>query len=179
MMSVSDNPGIRIEFTLLSMIRVIWKRRLIILILLVAGILTSALIMYRLPSTFFSEALILVDSEEIPERYLPSVDTDVKDRFAAITQELLSTTHLQSTIDSFGLYRNLKDTRTPQDIVEIMRRDISIKVNREAHDRPISFRVGYQGYDPNVVQKVATKLANFYVEQSGRDRSGRRSASRT
>jgi len=78
-----------------------------------------------LPSTYQSEALILVEEQKVPERYVtPNVTTNLQERLESLTQQILSRTRLQATIDRFHLYSVMKST----DSVEQMRNDIKIEL---------------------------------------------------
>src|SRR5215469_8671949 len=60
---------------------------------------------WLLPSTYKSEALILVEQQKVPEQYVvPNVTVSLQDRLQSMTQQILSRTRLQTTIDRFHLY---------------------------------------------------------------------------
>ena len=52
------------------------------------------------PSTYESEALILVEQQKVPDQYvIPNVTTNLQGRLQSISQQILSRARLQSTID--------------------------------------------------------------------------------
>src|SRR5579859_1097442 len=54
------------------------------------------------PSTYESEAVILVEQQKVPEQYVvPNVSVDLQDRLQSMSQQILSRTRLQATVDSF------------------------------------------------------------------------------
>ncbi len=171
-MSYAKPPIAKPEFSPLSLIRMLWKHGLLVLAVAIAGSAASFVIVHELPPIYRSEALILVDSQKIPERYVSStVSTEVKDRLASITQEILSTTRLQKIIDDFGLYRQERKRLVPEEIIDLMRKDISIEVEKgSTPDHPEAFRVGYQGRNPTLVTDVAGRLANLFIEENLRTR---------
>src|SRR5580700_2810636 len=58
-----------------------------------------------IPSTYKSEALILVEQQKVPEQYVvPNVTVSLQDRLQSMTQQILSRTRLQQTIDRSHLY---------------------------------------------------------------------------
>src|SRR5271154_3076368 len=60
---------------------------------------------WLLPTTYQSEALILVDQQKVPDKFVePNVNVDLQDRLQSITQQILSRTRLQEMIDRFHLY---------------------------------------------------------------------------
>ncbi len=160
------------EFSPLSIARMLWKKRWIVIGVWAVLIAVALVIVYKLPAVYMAEATVLVDSQKIPERYVSStVNTDVGDRLATINQQIMSTDRLQKIIDTFDLYREDKKSLTKEEIIELMRKDISVNVVKGwSGGRPGAFKVGYQGPVPTVVASVANQLANLYVEENMKTR---------
>src|SRR5580693_1171564 len=60
---------------------------------------------WLLPSTYQSEALILLEQQKVPDQFVaPNVSDSLQDRVRSISQQVLSRTRLQATIDRFHLY---------------------------------------------------------------------------
>jgi polysaccharide chain length determinant protein (PEP-CTERM system associated) len=155
------------EISPLSIIRMLWKRKLAICSIVLVALIVTAVTVYRLPAIYKAEALVLVDTQKIPDSYVTStVSTDVGDRLATISQEIMTTTRLLKIISTYNLYPEMH--RLPQEeIVEQMRRDITLKVEKGwTGGRPGGFRVGYEGRNPSLVAEVANQLANLYVEEN-------------
>ena len=166
-MSPTKPPASMPEFSPLSIVRMLWKHRMMVLVVAIVGSILSVIIVEQLPSVYRSEALILLDSQKIPERYVASTgETEVGDRLASISQEILSATRLQKIIDDFGLYRDLRKRLVQEEIIERMRKDITITLESGGgQSRPDAFRVGYQGRNPTLVTEVASRLANLFIEE--------------
>src|SRR5436309_10174868 len=99
------------EFTPLSIARTMWKRKVAILALWVAVSAVVIVVVMRMPTVYSSEALILVDSQKIPDKFVSStVSTDLQSRIASISQQILSTTRLKKIIEDFNLYRVERQT---------------------------------------------------------------------
>ena len=171
-MSATKTLASKPEFSPLSIVRMLWKHLWVVLLIAISGSAISFVIVHRLPAVYRSEALILVDSQKIPERYVSStVNTGVQDRLASISQEILSTTRLQKVIDNFGLYRDERKRLVQEEVIELMRKDITITLEKGwTGDRPGAFRVGYQGRNPTLVTEVASQLANLFIEENLRTR---------
>lgn len=152
----------------LSVVRMLWKRKISIVLIWASVSVVALAIVWRLPAIYKTEALILVDSQKIPEKYVSStVSTDLQDRLATINQQILSSTRLKKIIDDFGLYREERKAKYEEEILEMMRRDISVNlVKGWIGNRPGAFRVGYEGPDPGVVAQVANRIANLYIEEN-------------
>src|ERR1700736_1225170 len=81
-----------------------------------------------------SEALILVEQQKVPEQYVtPNVTVNLQDRLQSMTQQILSRTRLQSTINRFHLYEKHSSALfgQPADPIEQMRRDIAIELVKD------------------------------------------------
>ena len=171
-MIAQKSGALKPELTPLSLARMLWKGKLgAALIALGGGAITFAVVHY-LPAVYRSEALILVDSQRIPEKYVSSsVNSEVQDRLMTIRQQILSTTRLLKIIDSFGLYKEERKKLVQEEIIEKMQQDISIKIEKGwVRDRPGAFRVGYEGQNPALVTEVANQLANLFIEENLRAR---------
>lgn len=160
----STNPA----FLPLSIARMLWKRKIAIVIIWILLSGGTVLVVRTLPPVYKSEALILVDSQKIPEKFVAAtVSTDLQDRIATISQQILSTAQLKKIINDFDLYHAERSTEFEEEILDRMRKDISVKLERGwSENRPGAFRVGYQGPNPSVVAQVANRLANLYVEEN-------------
>src|SRR5580704_8874399 len=84
---------------------------------------------WLIPSTYRSGTLILVEQPSVPSKYVESnIDSDIQHQLDSITQQILSRTRLLRIIDSLGLYTEDRKHKTPDDLVEKMRRDIEIEL---------------------------------------------------
>ena len=157
-----------VQLAPLSIARTLWKQKLLILICWVTVSLIVGIVVYKLPTEYTAEALILVDAQKIPEKFVTStVSTDVQDRLATISQQILSSTRLKKIIDDFDLYHVEKKSAVQEEILEMMRKDISIKLERGwVGNRPGAFRIGYQGPDPAIVAQVANRITNLFIEEN-------------
>lgn len=156
----------------LSLLRAIYKHRLAVLLTFLLGSGLVAAIVYQLPAIYRSEALILVESQRIPEKFVAStVDVNLRDRINTISQQILSYRRLVEIIEKFNLYPAQRLRLPQEEVVEEMRKDIEIRVEQGwPQDRPGAFRVAYHGPRPGVVALVANQLANLFIEENLRAR---------
>jgi len=136
----------------------------------------------KLPKVYRSQTTILVEPQKVPSDFVkPTVTTDVNNRLQIISQEILSRTHLQRIIDEYGLYKNeskfdrflnillQKGSPTQEEIIDAMRKDITIETISDDQDRNHAlgaFKIYYQGYDPALVQQVTRELAALFIEEN-------------
>lgn len=127
---------------------------------------------WLLPTTYQSEALILVEQQKVPEQYVvPNVTVSLQDRLQNMTQQILSRTRLQKTIDSLHLYPPARGSGwffQPSDPVEQMRKDIKIELV-QAPGRPAeltAFKIYYSGDSPVRAQKVNSELTTLFIDEN-------------
>jgi len=127
---------------------------------------------WLVPSTYKSEALILVEQQKVPEQYvLPNVTVNLQDRLQSMTQQILSRTRLQSTIDRFHLYsvrHGLGGLAPTEDAIEQMRKDIRIElVDSNARPGQLSaFKIAYSSGSPQLAQRVNSELTSLFIEEN-------------
>jgi polysaccharide biosynthesis transport protein len=125
-----------------------------------------------LPTTYRSEALILVEQQKVPEQYVvPNVTVNLQDRLQSMTQQILSRTRLQTTIDRFGLYRKRGSPGVrldSSDAVEQMRKDIKIDLV-ESPEHPgelTAFKIEYSARSPELAQEVNSELTSLFINDN-------------
>jgi polysaccharide biosynthesis transport protein len=120
-----------------------------------------------IPSTYRSTTLILVEQPSIPEKYVVSnIDTDIQRQLDSITQQILSRTRLLRIIDSLGLYANERHRKTPDDLVEKMRKDIEIELSHGDDQKLSAFYINYINRDPKLAQAATSELANLFITEN-------------
>ena len=168
--SETDNSGHGISP--LSLIRMLWKRKLHILAAAVGLSAATVAVVMLWPATYRAETLILVDQQKIPEKFVSAtVNAELQDRLATLSQEILSQTRLQKIIQTLNLYEKERKTRTQEEILEMMAGDISVTAEKGwIQNRPGAFRVAYQGRNPATVAAVTNQLGNLFIEENLRSR---------
>jgi len=120
-----------------------------------------------LPPRYQSSTLILVEEPTMPKDYVtPNVNDDLQERMQSITQQILSRTRLLHIIDQYSLYSSEHADRSPDEKVEIMRKDIDIELVRDARNQITSFNVAYTSGDPHLAQRVTGELTNLFINQN-------------
>src|SRR4051794_1709848 len=153
----------------LSILRMLWKRKWLACSFWILASVAVAVIVQALPSVYKAEAVVLVDSQKIPESFVSStVNGDITDRLALISQDIMSSDRLLDITAKFKLYQR---ERSQEELLRKMRQDISVNVEKSwTGGRMQAFRLGYQGSDPKVVAEVANRLAGLYVAENLRAR---------
>ena len=137
-----------------------------ILIPAILGAVIGAAVAARTKPLYRSDTRILVVPQRVPESYVrSSVTTNLRDRLQSISQQILSRTRLERTINDFDLYKEERRTGVMEEIVDRMRKNIEVKV--EDGD---TFAVAFIGTDPRTVMKVTERLTSLFIEENLRDR---------
>lgn len=124
------------------------------------------------PPTYQSEALILLNQQSVPNQYVtPNVNDNPQDRLQILSQQLLSRTRLQATIDRFHLYpqpHGLALLLRPGDPISHMRRDIDIqRVAAPGHPEEVTaFKILYTARSPKLAQEVNEALTSPFVDDN-------------
>jgi len=120
-----------------------------------------------LPARYRSTTLILVEQPTMPKDYVtPNVNDDLQERLQSITQQILSRTRLLHIIDQLNLYANQRASLTPDDKVELMRKEIEIELVRDPQNRVSAFNVSYSAHDPRVAQQVTSEVTNLFINEN-------------
>jgi polysaccharide chain length determinant protein (PEP-CTERM system associated) len=134
--------------------------------------LTVAVVAWLLPDRYKSEVAILVVPQRVPKDFVrPTVTPEIDQRLAAISQQILSRTRLERIILDFNLYERERKTGIMEDVIEQMRKDISITIgNTGRNEDSTSFRLGYVAKAPRTAMQVTERLASLFIEENLRDR---------
>jgi polysaccharide chain length determinant protein (PEP-CTERM system associated) len=154
------------------------RRRRVLAILPFLFVLTAAAsLAVFLPSLWTAKALVLVNRQQIPERYVaPTMQADIDARLLTLSQDVLTPDRLMKIAQDHGLYYNLRRTATPEEVVERMRRDIRLELVEDKdrrgprEQRSALFTIAYTAPDPEVAAKVSNTLADLYIQENGRVR---------
>lgn len=125
-----------------------------------------------LPARYKSGTLILVEQPTMPKEYVaPNVNDDLQARLQSITQQILSRTRLLLIIDKLHLYNDRHKVRTPDEKVELMRKDIDIELVHDAQSGALNaFRISYSARDPHIAQQVTSELTGLFIDENSRVR---------
>ena len=121
-----------------------------------------------LPIRYESEATILVAQQQVPERYVtPNSTADIREQLLLMTEAILSRTQLLRIINEFDLYPKDRKRLAPEDLVELIRGDITIQpIEKGTAPKDLnSFKISFTGTDPHVAQEVTSKLTNLFTQE--------------
>jgi len=124
-----------------------------------------------LPDRYKATTTILVDPQKVSEKYVsPTVSSDPGQRLSTITQQVLSTTRLQQIIDDMQLYPDLRGKVSREELIDLMRKDITITVKQGSSAGLSAFTIEYEGRQRQQVAQVANQLAASFIEWNVKSR---------
>jgi polysaccharide chain length determinant protein (PEP-CTERM system associated) len=128
-------------------------------------------IIFLLPDRYKATATILVVPQKVPEQYVgPAVNFDPAQRLNSITDLVLSSTRLQSIVNELHLYPDLRSRLSMEEIVEVMRKNVAVRVKPGSSPELGSFTIEYEGAHAQEVAKVANQLAASFVDWNMKNR---------
>lgn len=114
------------------------------------------------PPIYEASCLVVVQPQKVPGDIIrPTVTSKIEERLQIITQQVLSRTRLTEIIERFDLYPQMRNKVTPDELAEMMRRDITIKISRKNY-----FTITYLYANASTVAAVTNALAAFYVDSN-------------
>ena len=133
--------------------------------------LAGATLVFMMPDHYKASTTILVDPQKIPEKYVsPTISSDPGQRLTTITQQVLSSTRLQQIVDDMHLYPELQGKNSREEIIEKMRKDITITVKQGSSSGLSAFTIEYEGSKAAEVASVANQLAGSFIEWNNKNR---------
>ena len=150
-------------------LRLIMHRKWLVLGTFVLVSAATCIVTFRLPNVYMSSTLIMVDPQKVPESYVKSTVTgDLRNRLGTLQQQILSATRLQKVIDSLNLYPVERKTMVREDVIALMRKDVSVSIvsNYGGSQDLEAFRIDYSGADAQLVARVANELANQFIDEN-------------
>ena len=132
--------------------------------------LTAIVVITLIRDQYRATTTILVDPQRIPDRYVTStVPADPTERLNTISQQVMSATCLGEIIDQMHLYPEMR-RMAREDIIENMRRHITLQVKQSSGQGLGSFTITYEGSSPDVVARVANQLAASFIDWNLKNR---------
>src|SRR5215467_11218732 len=124
---------------------------------------------YFLPNLYRASTVIMVDPGKVPDSFVKSTATiDANQRLAILQEQILSTTRLGQVIDELGLYHSLKGVRTQEEIVDLMRKNITVEATTTAPPTRAlkAITVSFTAQSPVLAANVSNRLASLFIEEN-------------
>jgi polysaccharide chain length determinant protein (PEP-CTERM system associated) len=147
-------------------IKILRRRKWLIILPVVAVASAVAWVVYRLPDVYESTTLIVVKPATLPNSVVPTVTEDNLTRqLSSIAQVVTSRSSLEPLVNKYELYKRERDRGEPMEsIIDMIRRNIDVKVNTSRNDITDGFDIKFRYRDPRTTQAVTAELATKYID---------------
>jgi len=124
-----------------------------------------------LPKKYTSSTLVLIERPAVPTEFIrPVVTDDLNQRMAAMKAQILSRSRLETIINKFNLYPQLRAKAHMEDLVEKLKTTVSVELieplagseNRE----PPGFNVSVTFDNPQLAQQICQEISSMFMEQN-------------
>ena len=138
------------------------RRGLIIISIMIS--LVAGLGYYLIqPKSYKGEALLSYQQQKInPAKMSPDQQVNISNIVSTLSQVVTSRTSLEQIINDVNLYGEARKNLPMEDVIENMRKNISIKPSR----RGDTFHITFTGKDPNQVARVTNAIAARFIEEN-------------
>ncbi|CDZ30671.1 hypothetical protein [Neorhizobium galegae] len=141
------------------------------------ALLVGAYFIYAMPRSYYSDALLLMEFQQIPTTLVsPTVSND---RLLFIEQRVLSRNSLLALADKHDLFPNLRGALPKNNFSGVIRNHITLQISvTDGADRTASnasVRIGFKYDDPVVAANVVSDLVSQVIEENRRIRTARAS----
>lgn len=159
-------------------IEILRRRWWILLLPAIVGSVGAFLWSLTLADRYTSRTLVLVEQQKVPDSYVKSVVSgDIAMRLGTMQEQILSRTRLQPIIDKFGLFKNEKGKMATEDMVERLRKSISVTPIRSlvssGGDELPGFTISFTAAEPRLAQQVCAEITSMFIEENLRLREQR------
>ncbi len=156
-------------FNIQNYLKIGLRRKWYIIVPFTLCIIGSFGVYKYLPKEYRAKTVILVRVQKVAENYVRSTIIEpAASRLNTISQEILSRTRLEKIINEFNLYPDKINKLTTEEIVEMMKEKIDVKVRK-----PDAFSISFEGTDPETVMNVTNKLASMFIGENLKFRESR------
>ena len=160
-----------------DVIAIVRRRWPLIVVLTLFGGVAGFIAAHILPKTFTSQTLVLVQQPAVSSALVPSLNSDnTNQRLAAMQQQILSRSRLEPVIQELGLYHKDIDRVPMEDLVERLRRTITITpiqamAETRAQNLP-GFTISVVFDEPHSAQQICAKITSMFLAENIQLRKG-------
>lgn len=140
---------------------------------LVSGVVTA----FLWPNSYISSGTIRIVPPQVSQRLMQSnISEEMTQRIAAIYQNLTQRENMKALIQNYNLYPDDRKRLPMEDVLETMRRDITVGqiqslATRGTSNRVNAFSVSYSYSDRRLAQRVCQELVSRFIDESIKARS--------
>ncbi|MEB2345972.1 MAG: hypothetical protein OZ948_14680 [Deltaproteobacteria bacterium] len=147
-----------------------------------SGLLLALFLSSIIPNRYVAHTTMLIEPQAISKRLVEgdSEATDLINRLHLMTMQILSRPRLSKVIDDLGLYTDLSDEKTREEVIEYMRAQIwvepvlpELQEGTTRRNEPVAintFQLFFRNESPRRAADVANRLSNDFIDEHIRER---------
>jgi polysaccharide biosynthesis transport protein len=163
--------------SLVDYVMMFWRRRVIMAVTIASVLVVGTLIVYLLPPVYQSDSLVLIESQQVPEKFVQATITSFADeRIEVIRQRALTTGNVLGMIKKFSLFPREQSSLGPSQLADLFRSAVVVApVNTQGSGKriTIAFRLSFMHGKPKVAQAVNNELLTLFLGENVKSRSAR------
>ena len=146
-------------------LKILQRRKWLIILPAIAITTAVTWVVYRLPDVYESTTLIVVKPSTLPDKVVPTVTEDnITRQLNSIAQVVTSRSSLEPLVEKYHLYETERVRGEAMErVIDLMRKDISVNVNKSRNDITDGFNISYRYRDPRITQAITAELADKYI----------------
>ena len=150
---------------------ILWQRKWWIIIPTIIGIIGAVAATFLISPIYRSNAIMLVQSSQLPTEVIGTNDLDVVDRrIARIREQITARPELIALIERHGLYESERRSDPLSEVIENMREAIMLTPSQSAapdnatNQKTIAFELAFDYHEPTATQAVVQDLMNRILQ---------------
>lgn len=154
---------------------ILWQRKWWIIIPALLGVIAAIAAVLLIPPVYRSNAVMLVESPQLPDEVIGFDATDVIERrVASIRQQITARPDLIELIERHGLYGDERGSAPLSQVIEDMRSSISLTpteglaTGNNSQDSAIAFELAFEYSQPSQAQAVTQDLMDRVLQLDAR-----------
>jgi polysaccharide chain length determinant protein (PEP-CTERM system associated) len=137
-------------------------------------------VVLQLRDRYTSDATIMAVQQQVSQKYVDPVNTMTTPEIVnSMSREVMSRSRLLAIIDSFALYPKERASTKPDQLAELMRKDIDVTpldvVKVRGDNTFTAFTLSFTAENPRLAQEVASRLTSLFIEESLKTQSNQAS----
>lgn len=152
----------------LDYLNILFRRKWLIIIPTVIGIVMGIIAVNALPKIYESSTLILVEEGRVINPLIQglAVSTSVAQRLAILREQILGWDRVNQLIKKLGLAKDVRTQEEFEGLVKELRRSIRVKLR----GRNI-IGISYQGGDPREAMNIVKTITDIFIQENIRQQT--------
>lgn len=161
---------------------IVRRRKMLAIFTVPVLLFVTIAVTLSLPPIFRSEALVLIQGQEIPEELVKStVNSFAEKQIETTRQRIMTSAKIMELIEKHHLYGELRGKSSNSQLAESFRSSMEVQMIEadvpgqwgQTNRANIAFIVSFMDRDPEVAQRVANELTTLFLEENVKARNSK------